>query len=151
MDREAIHQQIQIEQDLLRHVVDALRAAVNWSAVDEGVTRKISTVRFLAETLQRHTQRLWAIHEYDGYMSFIIQTAPEMTHTVEGLKREHEKFRQRVQQLVLRLEKTSDTNERSVSDAIDLTRKVLDEYETLNADELKLILDTFLRDTGGEG
>lgn len=151
MDRKSIHQQLQIEQNLLRHVADALRAAIDWSTAEAEVSRKISTVRFLAEAFQRHTQRLWAIHEHDGYMSFVIQSAPEMAHTVEKLKREHEDLRQRVQKIVLQLERISDTNPGAVADVITLTRSTLDEYEILNVAELKVIQETFLRDTGGEG
>ncbi len=151
MDRESIHQQLKIEQDLLRHIADALRAALDWSAADAGTARKLSTVRFLLETLQRHSHRLWAIHEYDGYMTFVVAHAPETTHAVEELKKGHESIRKRIGQVCSRFEHISDKDHATIAELIASVREILTEYEAHNERELKVIQDTFNRDTGGEG
>ena len=54
-------QQAVIEHGLLRHLVDGLRAALDWQADGGDGARKLSTVRVIGQSFQRHLERLLAL------------------------------------------------------------------------------------------
>ncbi len=146
MDRESINEQLRIEQDLLQHICEALQAGLSWDVEETEVTRKTSTVRFLFQAFQRHTQRLWAIHEFDGYMSYVLQNQPHMQSAVDALKNEHEHIRHRIEEISSRLDRAPDSVEEAEHVA-----DVLRQYEECKLRESRLIQEAFTQDMGGEG
>ena len=93
MDRQSIAKQLHIEQELLDHIQSSLRSTIDWKTEPSNVARKLSTLRFIAEIFHRHLERLMAIDEYDGYMSHVLHTSPQLASAVEVLKRDHEMLR----------------------------------------------------------
>jgi chromosome segregation ATPase len=147
MDRESINQQLRIEQGLLQHIVDALVTTLDWDVLQEGMSRKLSTLRFLVQALQRHMHRLWAIHEFDGYMFYVLSKLPELKPQIDALKEEHEQIRHRVEDVASRLERAMGATE----DVDVELSAILQQFEACKARETQLIQEAFMQDTGGEG
>jgi hypothetical protein len=63
MTNQDIAQQISIEHGMLKHITDALRLALGWQMEGDDLSRKLSTVRFISQSLQRHLEHLMALEE----------------------------------------------------------------------------------------
>lgn len=148
MERNDIATQLQIEQGLISHIVEGLREAMDWKADDSGLSRKLSTIRFVTESLHRHLERLMAIHEYDGYMSFIDA---RLQPAVESLKREHETLRAGLNRIVSRLDRLSPQDAERLTQECEELAFWLRGYESHCDKESQLLQESFLRDEGGEG
>ena len=48
----------EIEQELLRHVMEGLRLSTTWQVRGPDASRKLSTLRFVTGSFQRHLERL---------------------------------------------------------------------------------------------
>lgn len=150
MQFKLIAQQTQTESEALAHVARALKVAIAWVVQGNDLSRKLSSVRFATELFYRQIERLFALEELDGYMGEVCQLRPECLNRVKELKCEHEQFRIVTRKLVLQLDRASPTD-RAELDAIcqaldDVAHRVLEH----NRREGELIVETFLRDTGGE-
>src|SRR4051812_6360907 len=95
-------QQTAVEHTLLQYLMEGLRTTIAWQHQGDGV-RKLSTLRFIGQSFQRHLERLLALEECDGYMDLVLQRNPQLRKTVDALREEHEFFRQSVRRIVLRL------------------------------------------------
>jgi hypothetical protein len=62
-----ITQQTLLEQGMLYHLTDALRSVIDWKLHGADLSRKLSTLRFIAQSFQRHLERVMALEEYDGW------------------------------------------------------------------------------------
>jgi hypothetical protein len=149
MERESIANQLRIEQELIGHIETNLRQALDWKTGEEGASRKLSTMRFIAEAFHRHLGRLMAIHEYDGYMSYIAQSNVQLIPAVDRIKEEHNQLRGRLHRLVSQLERLSPHDLVALEDACDSVRALLAEYDRHRQKEMHLIQEAFLRDFGG--
>jgi hypothetical protein len=151
MDHKLIAQQTKMESEAMGHVTRALQVAIAWVVEGDDFSRKLSSVRFATELFQRQIERLFALEELDGYMETVCQLHPDWTEQVEDLKREHEQFRTVVRKLVLRLDRASPTDlaklDAICADLQDVIQHILDHSRREN----QLILESLLRDTGGEG
>ena len=76
MDRQDIAEQTRVEQELLRHVMEGLRLSTTWQVLGPDASRKLSTLRFVTGSFQRHLERLLALEEYDGFMDKVLACAP---------------------------------------------------------------------------
>lgn len=151
MDRQSIATQLQIEQGLIGHIEASLRAVLEWKTEPSNVSRKLSTLRFIAETLHRQLERLMAIDEYDGYMSHVLHSSPQFASAVAVLKNDHEALRLELNQIVARLERTSSEEVAAVDAACDDVRNFLAGYDEHNEREVELLQNSLLRDIGGRG
>src|SRR5262249_62335028 len=88
-----VAQQMQVEHGLLQHLIQGLRATAAWPVPGPDASRKLSTLRFVAGSFQRHLERLLALEEYDGYMGLVRATSPRLGRTADALRVEHEHFR----------------------------------------------------------
>ena len=151
MSNQDIAQQISIENGMLKHITEALRLAVGWQIHEADLSRKLSTVRFISQSLQRHLEHLMALEEYDGYMDLVLATSPHLSRTVEGLRQEHEQLRAAICQIVLRLEGLAAGDPAAFARVCDDFRGLLQKVEEHNRREGILWQEAFKRDGGGEG
>ena len=66
MDSHEVAQQMQVEHGLLQHLIQGLRATAAWPVPGPDASRKLSTLRFVAGSFQRHLERLLALEEFAG-------------------------------------------------------------------------------------
>ncbi len=151
MDRQSIKKQLEIEHALIDNIVASLRSALDWKTEPSNASRKLSTLRFVAETFHRHLERLMAIHEYDGYMSCVVQLSPHLAPAVEVLKHDHAQLREEIIRVATRLERAPAEDPAAVENLSDSLQAVLATYDKHNEMEAELLQESFLRDVGGPG
>ncbi len=151
MDSQDVARQTQVEQVLLGHIMQVVRISAGWPVPGPDATRKLSTLRFVTQSFQRHLEHLLTLEEFDGYMDLVKTSAPRLGRLTDALQSEHEAFRGRTRKLVQRLERLSATDIKALdtlcTDLLDLLKMV----EEHNAKETELIHDAIAQDEGGEG
>ena len=146
-----IAQQTFLEQGMLNHITDALRSTIDWKLQGDDLSRKLSTLRFMAQSLQRHLERVMALEEYDGYMDMVGRLSPHLGKEVDALRQEHDQFRKAVPRIVARLERISSTDHIPLGIVCDELLVLLEGLEGHNRKEADLIQEAFDREGGGEG
>jgi hemerythrin-like domain-containing protein len=151
VDHKAMSEQVLVEHEVLAHIVSALRATVDWKYQGADLTRKIGSLRFVGQSLQRHLKHLMGLEEHDGYMSAILESHPELNDEVEALRQEHGQFRKALSRILTRLrlvKPTDHSNLAEISDELLALLKKLDEH---SHKETGLIQHALLKEEGGEG
>jgi hypothetical protein len=151
MDRQDIADQLRVEQELLRHVMEGLRLSTNWEVRGPDASRKLSTLRFVTGSFQRHLERLLALEEYDGYMDKVLACAPQFGRATAALRAEHDRFRSEANRVVQQLERLGATDLAALEKVGGELLALLDRIEGHNRKEMALLLEAFGRDEGGEG
>jgi hemerythrin-like domain-containing protein len=151
MSQGDITQQTLIEHSLLRQLVEGLRATLAWQVQGTDCSRKLSTLRFIAQSFQRHLDRLMALEEHDGYMDLVATTSPRLSRRVDALRAEHGQLRDAARRLVYQLEHVSPTNPIALANIGDNLRALLDRVEDHGRREVRLLQEAVGRDSGGEG
>src|SRR5204863_6543058 len=100
-------QQTLAEENMFRLLIAGLRQTLAWDVQGTDFARKLSSLRFMAQSFQRHLGHLLALEEYDGYMDLVLQTNQQLGNTVIALKQEHDQFRKEASQIVYRFENVS--------------------------------------------
>jgi hemerythrin-like domain-containing protein len=144
-------QQTVVEHTMLKCLVDGLRATMGWKVPGNDFSRKLSTLRFIGHSLQRHLEHLMALEEFDGYMDGVMERCPELGKKVDALRQEHNTFRHAVTRLVHRLEQTSSTDRAAFEGLCEELRVLLDQLDEHNSKEIDLIQEAAEREGGGEG
>ena len=151
MDPETVKQQTALEVGTLEQVANALQAAINWKVKPKQIARKISTVRFVAQSYQRYIERLFGLEEHDGYMGMVQDQRPHWSGRIDELRGQHDKLRQTIRRITTRLERVAPeerpTFENLCHELLDLIKQVAKH----NQRETKLLEDAFSIDDGGEG
>lgn len=80
-----IAKQTEVENGLLKLLIEGLRSTLSWKVHSSDFSRKLSTVRFIVRSFQGHLDRLFALEEYDGYMDLVNKRSPRLSRTVPGL------------------------------------------------------------------
>src|SRR5215831_1572861 len=104
MDRQDIAEQIRFEQELLRHVMEGLRLSTTWQVRGPDASRKLSSLRFVTSSFQRHLERLLALEEDDGFLDREVAGAPHLGRAEAALRAEHDGFRREARRVVQQLE-----------------------------------------------
>jgi hypothetical protein len=151
MDRQDIARQTEVEQELLGHIIKVLRTAAGWEVPGPDASRKLSTLRFVTQSFQRHLEHLLTLEEYDGYMDLVLRLAPWMGRATDALKAEHDLFRAQARQLVARLERLPATDLGALDKVCDEMLALLEKVEVHNSKEIALFQEALARDEGGEG
>jgi hemerythrin-like domain-containing protein len=144
-------EQTKVESQTLEYVTQALEVALAWVVDGNDVSRKLSTVRFLTESYQRHVERLFALEELDGYMDSVALLNPELTLRVADLKAEHERFREAIRKALLRLDQAPPTDPTNFSAICAELRTVINQVLQHIRQENELLVESVQQDTGGEG
>ena len=150
MDRESISAQFKIEHGLINKILGSLRMAIDWKTGEVGTTRKLSTIRFVADSFHRHLERLMAIHEYDGYMSEIVEVQPQLQSVVEEPKLKQDQLRHELNRIVSHLERLSPSNSSAFQGVCDSLLSLLAMYEDHAQKETRLVQEAFTQELGGE-
>jgi hypothetical protein len=151
MDRDAIGEQLRIEQELLKNIVGGLRKALDWTPQQAGASRRLSTLRFVTESFGRHFERLMAIHEFDGYMCYVTQESPHLQQAVDALKAENDRLQDELRRVISRLERLSPTDLAALNRTSDDLRQIIRKYDERAEKEWALLQEAFFRVEGGPG
>ena len=144
-------QQTAVEQGMLENLMQALRNTMAWQVSGEDSSRKVSTLRFIAQSFQRHLEHLMTLEEYDGYMDLVMTSSPHLSRSVQGLRQEHDQFRSAVRRIVQQLERLSATDERGLAVVCNALQALLEQVDAHDRRERGLWQEAFGRDGGGEG
>jgi hemerythrin-like domain-containing protein len=151
MPYQDIAQQTFLEHGMLKNITDALRLTIAWQVQGEDFSRKLSTLRFIAHSLQRHLEHLMSLEEYDGYMDRVSQLTPYLGRRVDALRREHDEFRQAVHRILPHLERVSPTDHAEFGKLCDELLALVARLENHDRKEADLLHEAFGQDGGGEG
>jgi hemerythrin-like domain-containing protein len=146
-----ITQQALIEHTMLRHLVEGLRAALEWRDQGDDYSRKVSTLRFFAQSFQRHLERLLALEEFDGYLDEVAANSPWLARQVERLRGDHGRLREATRRAVNDLEQVSPQEPVVFGTICAAVATLLEQVEKHSRKEMGLLQETFDRDIGGEG
>jgi hypothetical protein len=151
MDSEDIARQTQIEHSLLRHVMEGLRITSAWQVPGPDGSRKLSTLRFIAGSFQRHLERLLGLEEHDGYMGVVSAPTAHLGRMAASLRAEHDGFRTEARRVVAVLERLTAEDLPGLDRACAELLGLLDRVEGHNRKEMALLFEAVARDEGGEG
>ena len=147
----AIAKQIEVEFALLLNIQNAFRIALDWKTERNANSRKLSTLRFVAASFERHLTRLRALSEYGGYMHLVTDMKPQLGKKVQKLKEIRDDLQANLEQLMLRMEHISPDD----ASGFDGVCVKLGDYLTDLAShaqlEMELLQQCFLEVEGGSG
>ena len=149
MDGQDIARQTQIEHEMLGHLSGGLRATAGWQVPGPEAPRKLSTLRFLAQSFQRHLERLLGLEEGDGYMGLALAASTQLARATAALRAEHDRFRAEASRVVQRLETLP--AEAALGAACGELLALLVDVEAHSRKEMALVQEAFGQDEGGEG
>ena len=146
-----VAQQMQVEHGLLQHLIQGLREVAAWPVPGPDASRKLSTLRFVAGSFQRHLERLLALEEGDGYLGLVRAASPRLVRAADALRAEHERFRAEARRVVQRLELLAGTDPAALGPVCADLLTLLGQVEVHSEREMALVHEAFGQDEGGEG
>lgn len=149
--RDTVGHQCLLEHQILEHITAALRLSLQWKVTAVGYSKKLSTVRFTAQSFQRHLERLLTLEEGGGYMNFVRERQPGLYERTASLRREHDEFRLTVARILAELDQLPDDNGASLDELCLDLENLLSHLEQHHQKEIDLVQEALLSDIGGEG
>jgi hypothetical protein len=150
-DARAQAQASQLEHQILDHVKQALRVTLDWKAPTFGLPRKMSSVQFTMKSFSRHLLRMIDLEECDGYMAVVAEEKPNLDGRIKRLARDHEWFRQRLEELEPEIDSMEALAEDQFEFVCSEIADLLDRVDEHDVEEIELLQETLLLDEGGEG
>jgi len=151
MDHQGLAQRTFVEQKMLKQLMDALRVTLAREERAGDSAQRLATLRFIAQSFQRHLERMMSLEEDDGYLGWVVDENPRLDRAVAALRDEHDRFRDGSQHVMRRLAQAS-TGDRAdldlVCEELLALLRMLDEHR---AKEGGLLQEAFVQDGGGEG
>ena len=144
-------QQTLAEHKMLTLVIEGLRNTLAWKVEGTDFARKLSTLRFITESFQRHLEHVLTLEEDGGYMDLVLQASPQQGNNVTGLKQEHQQFRKEASHIVHQFEHVSSTDGDSFARICGELDDLLNRLDAHKKKEVKLMQKAFAQDEGGEG
>jgi hypothetical protein len=151
MSEQDIAQQTIVENRLLKTIMEGIRETLVWKPTGTDFSRKLTTLRFISQSLQRHLEHLMTLEEYDGYMDFVVTRCPHLSKTVETLRQDHDCFRGNMRRLCHQIERASSADAGTFVDICANMDDFLTKLEAHNKTETRLMQEAFERTEGGEG
>lgn len=139
MDHKIIPQQVLLENEILASVTDAMRAAIGWKYPGEDLSRKLSSLRFVAASFRAHLERLLDLEEHEGYMDVINRSYPRLRPELDRLRLEHVEFRSSLANILPRLEQLSGDDHQGFTAICDELLQLLHRLEEHSTRETNLI------------
>jgi hypothetical protein len=136
---------------MLGHIMHVLRMSSAWPVPGPDASRKLSTLRFVAGSFQRHLEHLFALEENDGFIDLVLATAPWLGRRTDALKAQHVGFRTEARQLVQKLQGLPPTDIAALNAACAGMLNLLGRIEEHNGKEIALLQEALERVDGGEG
>jgi hemerythrin-like domain-containing protein len=144
-----VGQQIKVENGMLKYLVEGLRTTLAWETQGTEYCRKLSTLRFIAHSFQRHMERLMTLEEYDGYMEDVLARNPNLRNTVGALRREHDVFRKGIREIIRELEHVVASDQSSFTKVCDELAVWLKKLDGHHEKEMDVLQEAFEREEGG--
>jgi hypothetical protein len=140
-----------MEHAVLEHIKQAMRVTLDWQAPEVSLPRKISSLQFTIKSLQRHLERVMSIEEEGGYMAVVQDAKPHMQDRLASLAGDHQSFRRRLRELLPKLDSLTDWQESNFNEACDELRRLLDDIDRHDKQEVELLQQSLWDEEGGEG
>jgi len=138
------------EHDLIEHVKHALRLALAWDAEEVGLHRKITSVRFCAESLARHMQLIMEIEEQGGELDEVADIRPSLFEAANLLRHEHVSLRATLSESVTAVGRQAPDDPIAFAACRQDLEHLLSRLDRHEAGERKLLFDMYCDDDGGE-
>jgi hypothetical protein len=151
VDHIAVSEQVLVEHRILSHVIGALRETIGWKYQGDDLTRKIESLQFVGQSLQRHLKHLTSLEEDDGYMSVVLDTHPELTAEVEALRQEHDYFHKELKRLLAKMRSVKSIDRLALGEISENFSALLNKLDEHSHKETGLIQFALLKEEGGEG
>jgi hypothetical protein len=150
MEHKAISQQLLIEHEMITHLETALRNILQWTSHGQDLSRKLSSLRFMTESFERHLERLMTLEEHDGYMEVVVESQPQLKAQVDTLRSDHDLFRLTLRRITARLDRLSGEDKFRIEQVSDELLLLLETLDIHSRKEVDLLQESILRDEGGE-
>ena len=151
MDSEDIAKQAMIEREMLGHIEQALRVVLGWQPSGGKAARKLSTLRFVGQSFQRHLDRLKVMDEHAGYMKLVVDAKPHLAATVETSKADRDKLQVTLDRVMLQMEHVSPDDSEKFDGLCEELSRFLDALTRHTQKERELFQEAFVREEGGSG
>ena len=148
---ESVAQQALRKLEIFQHVQQALRVALNGRYGQVSFRRKLSTVRFMAESFERHFVRLMELEEEHGYTKVMTESKPHLSDKVDALRREHNLFRQVLNCIIPCFARLSADDRAAFEKLCDDLIRLLNKVHAHERKETELLREVFLQDEGEDG
>ncbi|HEX3655451.1 MAG TPA: hemerythrin domain-containing protein [Pirellulales bacterium] len=135
-----------VEHQILEHVKDALRLTLEMKVSSSSLARKLSSVRFMAQSFERHLNRLLILEEDGGYMEMVRERRPQLIDEATRLRHEHGELRELLAGIKQGLDGLADGDEERFHGTCHKLRDLLDRLDEHDAREINL-LEQVLIDT----
>jgi hypothetical protein len=143
--------QFTVENQVLDHVKTALRKTLASDEDRMGLERKVSTVKFVAESLVRHLVRLLDMEDADEAADPIGEAKPHLAEKVAALQLDHSQFRSILQEIGDQVAGITADNEPHFDAFCKDLLAFLDRLDQHEARELAVLQELHNSDEGGEG
>jgi iron-sulfur cluster repair protein YtfE (RIC family) len=146
-----IAKQIEVELALLMNIERAFRIALDWKTDGRGNLRKLSTLRFVTRSFERHLARIRMLSEYGGYMHLVTDTKPHLASAVQGLKKLRDGLQAHLERMMLRLEHISADETAAFEGLCAELEHYLEDLSAHGQKEMELLQRSFAQEDGGSG
>jgi len=137
-----------VEHQIMEHIKDALRLSLDAKAWPAAQERKLASVRFMAESFERHFLRLLELEEKDGYMSADCERVPELAAKKTALRSEHSEFRQQLEETLRALQSIGENEAGRFEALCRSLQSLLERIDSHDAEEIKLLEQALLAKPG---
>lgn len=150
-EADEIAKQFEVELALLVNIEDSLRIVLDWKTSKHGIIRKLSTLRFLSQSFERHLSRLRVLSEYGGYMHRVTDLKPHMANEVLELKAVRDGLQSELGKLMIELELIASSDDERFGRLCNEYRQFLDALTVHAQQERDLFLRSVYEVEGGQG
>ena len=148
---EAKFYQFTIENQVLDHVKLALRNTLTSDTERMGLERKVSTVKFVTESLHRHLERLLDWEDEAGLVDPNELDKPHLIEKAGLLQREHQKIREMLNSLASTVAELTPEEETYFDAYCRDALAFLDQLDRHEKSEMLVLQQIYNDDEGGEG
>lgn len=146
-----IAKQVEVELALLANIEKSLCIALDWKTEDGRNVRKLSTLRFVARSFERHLAHLRVLSDYGGYMHLVTDRKPQLVAAAQRLKESRSALQMALERINVRLEHLSPSDTPAVDDICADLERYLGELDQHRRQELELFQHSFTQEQGGSG
>jgi hypothetical protein len=155
MDAEARYYQYTLETQVLDHIKSALRQILEADEERLGIERKISSAKFVTESLKRHLSRMLDLEEADPLID-PVQIAEEedaagLTERYRRLRGEHTQLRSSLEQVAMMSAQMAADNEAMLEDFANEMNDFLTRLDRHEMAERALLIEVYDSDDGDGG
>ena len=138
-----ISQQMLLEHEVVARVADALRTAIGWGH-HAGAAQKLDSIRFLAESFQRHVERMLDLEEHGGYLELLGRSHPQLGSELDRLLREHDEFRRGIEHVLGEMQGFDASNPVELDTILDELTSLLARIDSHNKIEMSMLQEVVL-------